>query len=38
MQQKPTHAPIAIESNNGLKNVRGSIAMARTMDPNSATA
>jgi peptidyl-prolyl cis-trans isomerase A (cyclophilin A) len=38
MQHKPTHAPIAIESNNGLKNVRGSIAMARTMDPNSATA
>jgi peptidyl-prolyl cis-trans isomerase A (cyclophilin A) len=38
MQQKPTHPPIAIESNNGLKNVRGTIAMARTMDPNSATA
>jgi peptidyl-prolyl cis-trans isomerase A (cyclophilin A) len=38
MQQKPTRAPIAIESNNGLKNVRGTIAMARTMDPNSATA
>jgi len=37
MHVKPTHAPIAIESNNGLKNVRGSIAMARTMDPNSAT-
>jgi cyclophilin family peptidyl-prolyl cis-trans isomerase len=31
------HAPIAFEGNNGLKNVRGSIAMART-DPNSATA
>ena len=37
-QQKTTRAPIAIESNNGLKNVRGSIAMARTSDPNSATA
>ncbi|MEY4506808.1 MAG: hypothetical protein RL297_1386 [Pseudomonadota bacterium] len=36
--QKPTRAPIAIESNNGLKNQRGTIAMARTMDPNSATA
>lgn len=38
MQQKPTRAPIAIESRNGLSNVRGSIAMARTGDPNSATA
>jgi len=38
MQHKPTDPPIAIESNNGLKNVRGSIAMARTNDPNSATA
>ena len=37
-QQKTTRAPIAIESNNGLKNVRGSIAMARTSDPNSAAA
>jgi len=37
-RQKPTRAPIAIESNNGLKNNRGTIAMARTMDPNSATA
>ena len=37
-QQKTTRAPVAIESNNGLKNVRGSIAMARTSDPNSATA
>lgn len=36
--QKPTRAPIPIESNNGLKNVRGTIAMARTSDPNSATA
>lgn len=38
MAQKPTHAPIKNEANNGLKNTRGSIAMARTMDPNSATA
>ena len=38
MVQKPTRPPIAIESNNGLKNVRGALAMARTGDPNSATA
>lgn len=38
MQEKATRAPIPLEANNGLKNVRGSIAMARTMDPNSATA
>jgi cyclophilin family peptidyl-prolyl cis-trans isomerase len=37
MKQKPNHPPIAIESNNGLKNMRGTIAMARTNDPNSAT-
>jgi cyclophilin family peptidyl-prolyl cis-trans isomerase len=37
MQQKATDAPIANEADNGLKNVRGSVAMARTMDPNSAT-
>lgn len=37
MNQKGTKAPIQIESNNGLKNERGTIAMARTMDPNSAT-
>lgn len=35
--QKPTRAPIANEADNGLKNVIGSIAMARTNDPNSAT-
>jgi cyclophilin family peptidyl-prolyl cis-trans isomerase len=35
--EKETRDPIAIESDNGLKNVKGSIAMARTMDPNSAT-
>jgi len=38
LQQKPTHDPIAIESNNGLHNQRGALAMARTSDPNSATA
>lgn len=36
MKQKEILAPIAIESNNGLKNERGTIAMARTSDPNSA--
>jgi peptidyl-prolyl cis-trans isomerase A (cyclophilin A) len=38
MAEKPTRPPIPIESNNGLKNVRGAVAMARTGDPNSATA
>ncbi len=38
MSQKPTHAPIKNEAGNGLKNERGTIAMARTPDPNSATA
>lgn len=38
MNLKPTRAPIALESRNGLSNQRGTIAMARTMDPNSATA
>ena len=38
MTQKPTSTPIANEANNGLKNVKGSIAMARTNDPHSATA
>jgi len=37
MQKKKTSAPIVIEADNGLKNVRGSISMARTMNPNSAT-
>lgn len=36
--QKPTGAPIKNEADNGLKNKRGTIAMARTSDPNSATA
>jgi len=37
MQQKATRAPIALEAGNGLKNDRGTIAMARTANPNSAT-
>ena len=37
LQQKPTKPPIPLESNNGLLNVKGSVAMARTGDPNSAT-
>ncbi len=37
MVQKPTHEPIINEANNGLKNDRGTIAMARTNNPNSAT-
>ena len=38
MQQKETAAAIENEADNGLKNDRGTIAMARTMDPHSATA
>ena len=38
MQQKAVHAPIANEAENGLKNARGTLAMARTNDPHSATA
>ena len=37
MAQKQTHEPIVNESTNGLKNARGTIAMARTDAPNSAT-
>lgn len=37
LQQKPTEPPIPLESRNGLRNLRGTIAMARTSDPNSAT-
>ena len=36
--QRPTRAPIQNEASNGLKNQTGTIAMARTMDPHSATA
>ena len=38
MKQKPTDAPIRNEANNGLKNKRYTLAMARTSDPHSATA
>ena len=38
MRQKPTKAPIKNEAANGLRNTRGTIAMARTSDPHSATA
>ncbi len=38
LKQKPTRAPIPLESRNGLTNDRGTLAMARTGDPNSATA
>ncbi|KPA51494.1 peptidylprolyl isomerase [Photobacterium lucens] len=38
MKEKPTRAPIVNEANRGLKNVIGSIAMARTDAPHSATA
>ncbi|MBK8014966.1 MAG: peptidyl-prolyl cis-trans isomerase [Deltaproteobacteria bacterium] len=38
LKQKSTKAPVGNEADNGLKNVRGSIAMARTSDPHSATA
>jgi peptidyl-prolyl cis-trans isomerase B (cyclophilin B) len=37
MRQKPTQASIANEADNGLRNERGTIAMARTSDPHSAT-
>ncbi len=38
MSQKKTNAPIKNEADNGLKNAKGTIAMARTNDPHSATA
>ena len=34
---KPTRAPVENEAKNGLKNLEGTLAMARTMDPHSAT-
>ena len=37
LKQKATQPPIPLESRNGLPNVRGTVAMARTGDPNSAT-
>jgi len=38
MQQKPTRAPVENEANNGLKNDKYTVAMARTSDPHSASA
>ncbi|MCF7981353.1 MAG: peptidyl-prolyl cis-trans isomerase [Pseudomonadales bacterium] len=38
MQQKTTRDPIQNEADNGLSNLRGTIAMARTMEPHSASA
>lgn len=38
MDEKPTRKPIPLESRNGLSNARGTLAMARTMAPESATA
>jgi peptidyl-prolyl cis-trans isomerase A (cyclophilin A) len=38
LSEKPTRPPIPLEARNGLDNVRGTVAMARTSDPNSATA
>ena len=38
MSEKTTRAPIPLEAKNGLSNVRGTLAMARTMVPDSATA
>lgn len=38
MKEKPTRAPIPLESRNGLSNLRGTVAMARTNVPDSATA
>lgn len=38
MREKPTRTPIKNEAGNGLKNLRGTIAMARTNEPHSATA
>jgi peptidyl-prolyl cis-trans isomerase A (cyclophilin A) len=37
MNQKPTRPPVPLEARNGLKNQVGTVAMARTSDPNSAT-
>jgi len=38
LKKKPTRPPVEIEADNGLTNDRGSVAMARSSDPNSATA
>jgi cyclophilin family peptidyl-prolyl cis-trans isomerase len=38
LKEKPTNPPIRNEARNGVRNLRGTVAMARTNDPNSATA
>ena len=38
LERKATHEPVASEADNGLRNTRGTVAMARTGDPHSATA
>jgi peptidyl-prolyl cis-trans isomerase B (cyclophilin B) len=38
MKEKTTRKPVKNEADNGLKNIRGTVAMARTSDPHSATA
>lgn len=38
LREKPTRPPIALETSGGLRNERGTVAMARTSNPNSATA
>ena len=38
LERKPTRPPVENEADNGLKNTRGTVAMARTSDPHSATA
>jgi peptidyl-prolyl cis-trans isomerase B (cyclophilin B) len=38
LEKKPTRPPVQNEADNGLKNTRGTVAMARTSDPHSATA
>lgn len=38
LKEKPTRPPVRNEAKNGLRNARGTVAMARTNDPNSATA
>lgn len=38
LKEKPTRKPIKLEASNGLANARGTVAMARTPDPNSARA
>ena len=38
MREKPTQSPVVNEATNGLKNLEGTVAMARTADPHSASA